>query len=98
MLLTIVNDILDLATVDAGIMELSYSDVELDDLLDDVAMQIADRLNENSVMLEIVAPRGMGSIVADQQRLKQILIKLITNAANFAPEGSTITLSSGAKG
>jgi len=97
-LLTIVNDILDLATVDAGIMELSYSDVELDDLLDDVAMQIADRLNENSVMLEIVAPRGMGSIVADQQRLKQILIKLITNAANFAPEGSTITLSSWREG
>ncbi|WP_377404137.1 ATP-binding protein [Rhizobium helianthi] len=93
-LLTIVNDILDLATVDAGIMELNYADVDLDDLLDDVAMQIADRLNENSVMLEIVAPRGMGAIVADQQRLKQILIKLITNAANFAPEGSTITLSS----
>ncbi|MDO1584704.1 PAS domain-containing sensor histidine kinase [Rhizobium oryzicola] len=93
-LLTIVNDILDLATVDAGIMQLNYSEMDIDDLLDDVAMQIADRLHENAVTLEIVAPRGMGTIVADQQRLKQILIKLITNAANFAPEGSTITLSS----
>ncbi|MGF9695071.1 ATP-binding protein [Rhizobium sp. 0TCS1.26] len=93
-LLTIVNDILDLATVDAGIMELNYAEMDIDDLLDDVAMQIADRLQENAVMLEIVAARGMGTIVADQQRLKQILIKLITNAANFAPEGSTITLSS----
>lgn len=93
-LLTIVNDILDLATVDAGIMELNYSEMDIDDLLDDVAMQIADRLHENTVMLEIVAPKGLGTIVADQQRLKQILIKLITNAANFSPEGSTITLSS----
>lgn len=93
-LLTIVNDILDLATVDAGIMELSYSEMDIDDLLDDVAMQIADRLQENAVTLEIVAAKGLGMIVADQQRLKQILIKLITNAANFAPEGSTITLSS----
>nr|CAD6429497.1 alkaline phosphatase [Rhizobium sp. Q54] len=92
LLLTIVNDILDLATVDAGIMQLNYTDVGLDDLLDDVAMQIADRLHENDVTLEITAPRGLGSIVADQQRLKQILLKLLTNAANFAPAGSAITL------
>ncbi|MBT9372783.1 ATP-binding protein [Rhizobium sp. CSW-27] len=92
LLLTIVNDILDLATVDAGIMELNYSEVDVDDLLDDVAMQIADRLYENAVTLEILAPKNLGTIVADQQRLKQILIKLITNAANFSPEGGTVTL------
>lgn len=91
-LLTIVNDILDLATVDAGIMELNYSELAIEDLLDDVAMQIADRLQENNMTLEIVAPAGMGTIVADQQRLKQILIKLLTNATNFSPENSTITL------
>ena len=92
LLLTIVNDILDLATVDAGIMHLNYAELSLDDLLDDVAMQITDRLHENEVMLEITAPKGLGSIIADQQRLKQILLKLLTNATNFAPEGSTITL------
>jgi signal transduction histidine kinase len=91
-LLTIVNDILDLATVDAGIMQLNYSETAIEDLLDDVAMQIADRLQENNMTLEIVAPTGMGTIVADQQRLKQILIKLLTNATNFSPENSTITL------
>nr|WP_244446593.1 PAS domain-containing sensor histidine kinase [Neorhizobium galegae] len=91
-LLTIVNDILDLATVDAGIMQLNYSEMAIDDLLDDVAMQIADRLHENGVALAITAPAGLGTIVADQQRLKQILIKLLTNATNFAPEGSAITL------
>ncbi len=91
-LLTIVNDILDLATVDAGIMELQYSEMSVDDLIDDVSMQIADRLQENGVTLEITAPSGLGAIVADQQRLKQILLKLLTNAANFAPEGSMITL------
>ncbi len=91
-LLTIVNDILDLATVDAGIMELHYSEMAIDDLLDDVAMQIADRLHDNGVTLSITAPAGLGTIVADQQRLKQILIKLLTNATNFAPEGTAITL------
>jgi len=91
-LLTLVNDILDLATVDAGIMRLNYSEIALDDLLDDVSIQIADRLQESGASLEIVAPARLGHIVADQQRLKQILLKLLTNAANFAPEGSVISL------
>jgi signal transduction histidine kinase len=91
-LLTLVNDILDLATVDAGIMRLNYSEIRLDELLDDVSMQIADRLQESGVALEITAPAHLGSLVADQQRLKQILLKLLNNAANFAPEGSVISL------
>ncbi|EPE95549.1 PAS domain-containing sensor histidine kinase [Rhizobium grahamii] len=91
-LLTLVNDILDLATVDAGIMRLNYSAIDLGDLLDDVSMQIADRLQESGVTLEITAPAHLGSIVADPQRLKQILVKLLSNAANFSPEGSSISL------
>ncbi len=91
-LLTIVNDILDLATVDAGIMELELSNIELSDLLEDVAMDFSDRLQENHVSLDIVASEKLGSIVADHQRLKQILIKLLANAANFAAEGTTIEL------
>ncbi|NTF50459.1 PAS domain-containing protein [Agrobacterium rhizogenes] len=97
-LLTLVNDILDLATVDAGIMRLNYSEIALDDLLDEVSMQIADRLQESGVTLEITVPAHLGSVVADQQRLKQILLKLLTNAANFAPEGSTIALKCGRDG
>jgi len=91
-LLTIVNDILDLATVDAGIMELDYTEINLTDLLDDVSMQFTDRLHDAQVTLEITAPDNLGTIVADQQRLKQILIKLLANAANFAPAGSVIGL------
>ena len=91
-LLTIVNDILDLATVDAGIMHLNYTENDLNTLLDDVSVQITDRLQESGVLLDIVAPAHLGAIVADHQRLKQILIKLLTNAANFAPEGSAVTL------
>ncbi|APG82842.1 sensor protein DivL [Sinorhizobium americanum CCGM7] len=92
LLLTIVNDILDLATVDAGIVELDMSEVNLIDLLDDIAQQMAERLVESGASLRIDAPDNLGRITADQQRLKQVFIKLLTNAANFAPEGSTIDL------
>jgi signal transduction histidine kinase len=92
LLLTLVNDILDLATVDAGIMELTYAPVSLNDLLDEVSLQIAHRLQENSVTLKIAAESDLGVIQADHQRLKQIFIKLLANAANFAPEGSAVGL------
>lgn len=91
-LLTIVNDILDLATVDAGIMQLDYSEIDLSDLLDDVSMQMTDRLQEGGVTLEISAPAQLGHIIADRQRLKQILIKILTNAVNFAPEGTAVKM------
>lgn len=92
LLLTIVNDILDLATVDAGIVELEMSEINLTDFLDDIAHQMADRLVEGGVTLRVAAPDNLGRMVADQQRLKQIFIKLLTNAANFAPDGSVIEL------
>ncbi|MDI6836768.1 MAG: PAS-domain containing protein [Rhizobiaceae bacterium] len=91
-LLTIVNDILDLATVDAGIMRLEYAEIDLNDLLDDVSMQMTDRLQENNVALDINASAHLGQIVADPQRLKQILVKLLTNAVNFSPEGAIVNL------
>lgn len=91
-LLTIVNDILDLATVDAGIMRLEYAEIDLNDLLDDVSMQMTDRLQENNVALDINASAHLGQIVADPQRLKQILVKLLTNAVNFSPEGAVVNL------
>lgn len=92
LLLTLVNDILDLATVDAGIMELQYEPVSLNELLDEVSLQIAHRLQENNVTLKISAEQDLGDIQADHQRLKQIFIKLLANAANFAPEGSAVGL------
>jgi signal transduction histidine kinase len=91
-LLTIVNDILDLATLDAGIMQLDFAPIALDGFLDEVALQIAERLQEGSITLQITAPPDLGTINADRQRMKQILLKILTNSANFAPENSTIRL------
>jgi signal transduction histidine kinase len=91
-LLTIVNDILDLATVDAGIMHLDHRVIDLSSLLDEISLQMTDRLQESNVTLEIVAPANLGQLAADPQRLKQILIKLLTNAINFSSEGDTVEL------
>ncbi|MDO9416835.1 sensor histidine kinase [Pararhizobium sp.] len=92
LLLTIVNDILDLATVDAGIMQLDFSEIDLAEFLEDVALQLNERRQESSVALDIKVSGNLGTLVADRQRLTQIIIKLLSNAANFAPDHSVVRL------
>ncbi|QPC89521.1 PAS domain-containing sensor histidine kinase [Mesorhizobium sp. INR15] len=91
-LLTIVNDILDLATVDAGIMQLDISEVRIDRTIAAAAELVADRLEEHSITLKVDAAAAPKSFHGDEIRIRQILYNLLSNAANYAPEASTITL------
>jgi signal transduction histidine kinase len=91
-LLTIVNDILDLATVDAGIMELEISEVEIEKTVRAAAELVADRLEEHSIRLAVDVSKAPKSLHGDETRIRQVLYNLLSNAANYAPERSTITL------
>ncbi|MCV0394683.1 MAG: PAS-domain containing protein [Rhizobiaceae bacterium] len=92
-LLAIVNDILDLATVDAGIMELEIGDVRITDAVESAAERVAERMRDHDIELSLDLPAAAASFRADGNRVRQILANLLTNAANFAPAGSTVTLS-----
>lgn len=92
-LLTIVNDILDLATVDAGIMELDISEVPVDRTIAAAAELVSERLEEHRIRLEVDAASAPKSFHGDEVRIRQILYNLLSNAANYAPEASTVTLS-----
>ncbi|MDX8519704.1 sensor histidine kinase [Mesorhizobium dulcispinae] len=91
-LLTIVNDILDLATVDAGIMQLDISEMSIDRTIAAAAELVADRLEEHQIKLQVDAASAPKSFHGDEIRVRQILYNLLSNAANYAPEASTITL------
>jgi signal transduction histidine kinase len=92
-LLTIVNDILDLATVDAGVMELEIAEVPVRRVVEDAAELIGERLREHAIKLRIDTQGAPASFHADASRVRQILFNLLANAANYAPEKSTIELS-----
>ena len=97
-LLTTVNDILDLATVDAGIMDLEISEVDVAALYSAVERQFAARLAEAKLELAInIAPEA-AKLKGDMQRLRQIIGNLVSNAVAHGPEGSTITLSARSDG
>ncbi|MCE7027897.1 PAS domain-containing sensor histidine kinase [Jiella avicenniae] len=89
-LLTIVNDILDLATVDAGIMELELSDVDIARTVEQAADGVRDRFEAADISLRIDLADAGTSFNADGHRLTQILFNLLSNAANFAPAGSVV--------
>jgi signal transduction histidine kinase len=91
-LLAIINDILDLATIDADAMELSLEDVDIAQTIQAAAEGVQDRLSESSLTLRVTAADGIGSFVADGKRIRQILFNLLANAIGFSSPGQTIDL------
>ncbi len=91
-LLAIINNILDLATIDADAMSLSLGEVDIRASMVAAAEGVQDRLVKNNLKLDIRAASGIGSFTADERRLRQILFNLLSNAIGFSPAGETVTL------
>src|SRR5689334_21650202 len=90
-LLGLINDILDLSKIEAGRMDLYLETFDVQQLVRDVAA-IADPLVEkNGNTLVIDCPSDIGSMQADQTKLRQALFNLLSNAAKFTDHG-TISL------
>lgn len=90
---TIIDDILDLATVDAGIMELDIAEIHVRQTIDAAAALVAERLTEHAITLKIETKGAPVSIHGDEVRIRQVLYNLLSNAVNYAPPDSMVTLS-----
>ncbi|MDB5568922.1 MAG: Multi-sensor signal transduction histidine kinase [Hyphomicrobiales bacterium] len=91
-LLAIINDILDLATIDEDALELSLSEIDVSETMHAAAGGVQDRLAEASITLNIVALDGIGTFQADAKRVRQVLFNLLSNAIGFSSPGQTVTL------
>jgi signal transduction histidine kinase len=92
-LLAIINNILDLATIDAGAMTLNLSQVDVRATMEAAAEGIQDRLVKDNIALKIEVSPGIGSFSADASRVRQVLFNLLSNAAGFSPPDETIVFS-----
>ncbi|HEU4475801.1 MAG TPA: ATP-binding protein, partial [Methyloceanibacter sp.] len=97
-LLAIIDDILDLATIDAGTFELKPSPVRVRDVIDQAVQGVDERLEQNKVTLDIALAPGVESFVADGKRVTQMLYNLLSNAIGFSEPGGEIALSCGREG
>jgi signal transduction histidine kinase len=91
-LLAIINDILDLASIDTDAMELSLEYVDIRATISAAAEGLQDRLAESNIHLNIVALDDIGSFRADAKRIRQVLFNLLSNAIGFSEPGQTVTL------
>jgi len=87
-----IDDVLDMAQIDADEMALDLRDVAVMDLLKACADRWARRAVEIGVNLEVVCDSAIGGIRADQRRLGQILDHLVENALGQTPAGGVVTL------
>jgi signal transduction histidine kinase len=94
-LLTRVNEILDLARAESGRLEVKLGDVRLPDVFGDLRPTAEALAAANDLGLEIKAPSGLPAVRADRERLKDVLVNLIENAAKYTPMGGTVSLAAG---
>jgi GAF domain-containing protein/anti-sigma regulatory factor (Ser/Thr protein kinase) len=92
-LLSLINDILDLSKVEAGRMELELAPFDLALALDNALTLVRERATTHGLTLERAVDERLGEVVADERKVKQILLNLLSNAVKFTPAGGRIQLS-----
>ncbi len=94
-LLSLINDILDLAKIEAGHMALDMSAFPIAPLLDDSLIMVKEKCLKHGICLSVDIPDPVRalSISADARKLKQVMFNLLSNAAKFTPDGGAICVS-----
>lgn len=89
---SVINDILDMASIEAGMMTLELDTVEIHSMLASVLNLINERARRKALEIDFDCPPDIGWIVADEKRLKQVLFYLLSNAVNVSPTRGIINL------
>ena len=89
-LLSLINNILDLSSIEAGYMSLEIDKVAIDRIITDIEDLTGEWALKEKILLRTEVPETLAPIEADERRVKQILLNLMRNAITFTPEKGTI--------
>lgn len=92
-LLGIVDDVLDMSKVEVGTLELDPVELRLEDVFDHCKRLMAPACDGKNIRLETSYPPGGIRFDADERRVNQMMLNLVSNAVKFSPEGSAIEIS-----
>ena len=92
-LLALTNNILDLATIDAGAMRLELGPVDVGKTIEAAAEGIQDRLATDRIRLKVDIDPNIGSFIGDERRIVQVLYNLLANAVGFSPQDAMVLVS-----
>jgi two-component system cell cycle sensor histidine kinase PleC len=90
-LLDVINDVLDMATIEAGRIRLEFEDLALDPLLSEAMRVVSARAQDKQLTLTARLSPDL-SLRADRRALKQIVLNLLSNAVKFTPAGGQVTI------
>ncbi len=91
-LMQLINDILDLASVEAGYMRLEVTKFDIYAMMKSVMSLIQERVKERNIKVEFECASKIGKMTGDETRIKQILFNLLSNAIKYSGAGEVITL------
>ena len=89
-LLALINDILDLSKIEAGRMELDPADFDLATTIDNTLALVRERAQRRMITLRCTVDDRVPTIHAEERKVKQVLLNLLSNALKFTPEGGAI--------
>ena len=90
----LINNLLDLAKIEAGLVEWRFAPVSVATLLEQVRESFAALAGERKVRLEVASDHDLGDIEADHDKLTQVLLNLVSNAVKHSTDGSTVRVRS----
>lgn len=91
-LLSLINDLLDLAKIEAGKMELKLSTFDVEEMVQGVAKQMAPLELKKGLSLEVDLPEMLPAVLADREKIGQVLVNLVSNAIKFTPSGGSVRI------
>ena len=91
-LLAIINDILDMSKIEAGQLTLHEDTIDIALMIESCCRFVQQRADEAHIALTSSIPAGLPGLVADELRLKQIMLNLLSNAIKFTPKNGSVTI------
>lgn len=93
--LSLINDLLDLSKIEAGKLELAFTSVDLNDMIQSSVAIMQPQANRERVIIRSSLQPRLPNVVADSRSLRQIVLNLLSNAVKFTPAGGQIIVSTG---
>ncbi|WP_439571991.1 ATP-binding protein [Phreatobacter sp.] len=91
--LSLINDLLDLSKIEAGKLELSFTSVDLNDIVQSTVAIMQPQANRERVIIRSSLHQRLPNVVADARSLRQIVLNLLSNSVKFTPAGGQIIIS-----